>query len=51
MDPVRDIAIIRHELIQKDLEVMQRKAKEFGKKAAKSQDKLIREEYDILQKV
>jgi obg-like ATPase 1 len=45
MDPVRDIKIIRHELIQKDLDVIGRKAKEFGKKASKSPDKLMREEY------
>lgn len=51
MDPVRDIRIIRHELIQKDFEIMERKTKEFGKKAAKSQDKLLREEYEVLQKV
>ena len=43
MDPVRDIGIIRHELILKDLDVMQKKVKEFGKKAVKSQDKMIRE--------
>lgn len=51
MDPVRDIDIIRHELIQKDREVIGRKSKEFGKKAAKSQDKLLREEWEVLQKV
>jgi ribosome-binding ATPase YchF (GTP1/OBG family) len=27
MDPVRDIKIIRHELIQKDTEIIERKAK------------------------
>lgn len=51
MDPVRDIAIIRHELVQKDLEVVGRKAREFGKKAAKSADRLLREEWEVLQRV
>jgi obg-like ATPase 1 len=51
MDAVRDIGIIRHELIQKDLEVVGRKAREFGKKAAKSPDKLLREEWEVMQRV
>lgn len=51
MDPVRDIKIIRHELIQKDIEIIEKKVKEFAKKASKTQDKNIKEEYEVLAKV
>ena len=50
MDPVRDIGIIRHELIQKDIDWVSKRVKEMGRKAAKSQDKLVREEFDLLKK-
>ena len=50
MDSVRDVKIIRHELIQKDLDIIEKRNREFGRKAAKSQDKAIREEYDVMLK-
>jgi obg-like ATPase 1 len=42
MDSVRDVKIIRHELIQKDLDIIEKRNREFGRKAAKSQDKTIK---------
>jgi obg-like ATPase 1 len=51
MDAVRDINIIRHELIMKDLDIVGRKVKDMGRKAAKTQDKMLKEEYEIILKV
>jgi obg-like ATPase 1 len=50
MDAVRDVEIIRNELIFKDREVMEKKVKEIGRKAAKSQDRAFREEFEVIQK-
>ena len=45
MDPVRDVEIIRNELIIKDKDSIEKKVREFGRKALKSHDKNIREEH------
>ena len=45
MDPVRDIEIIRNELVIKDRDIVEKKVREIGRKASKSQDKAFREEY------
>lgn len=42
MDAVRDIKIIRHELIQKDLEMVERKTKEYSRKASKGTDRNLK---------
>ena len=51
MDPVRDIKIIRHELIQKDLDIIQKKIEEIARKAKKTQDKQLKMQYDVMLKV
>jgi ribosome-binding ATPase YchF (GTP1/OBG family) len=38
MDAVRDIHIIKNELIQKDIEIVSRKINEMSKKASKTTD-------------
>ena len=50
MDPVRDIKIIRHELIQKDLAIIQKKIEEIARKAKKTQDKQLKMQYDVMLK-
>ena len=45
MNPVRDIQIIRQELIEKDKSMLTKKLNEFAKKASKTQDKGIKLEY------
>lgn len=42
MDAVRDIKIIRDELIQKDIEGVSKKIQEMSKKAAKTQDQNLK---------
>ena len=42
MDPIRDIKIIKNELIQKDKATMAKKLAELEKKAKKTQDKNIK---------
>lgn len=42
MDPARDVKIITNELIQKDIDILEKKNKEFGRKASKSLDKTIK---------
>lgn len=49
-DAVRDIKIIRHELIQKDLDIINKKIDEASRKAKKSQDKQIKFQYDTMLK-
>ena len=43
MDAARDVKIIRQELIQKDKDIIEKRVREFGRKASKSQDKSVRE--------
>ena len=50
MDAVRDINIIKHELIQKDLDIISKKIQEFERKAKKSQDKQIKMQYQVMLK-
>ena len=50
MDAVRDINIIKHELIQKDLDIINKKIQEFERKAKKSQDKQIEMQYQVMLK-
>ncbi len=42
MDAARDVKIIINELIQKDIDILEKKNKEFGRKASKSLDKTIK---------
>jgi len=49
-DPVRDIKIIRHELIQKDLEIISKKIEEASRKAKKTQDKQLKVQYETMLK-
>ena len=49
-DAVRDINIIKHELIQKDLDIINKKIQEFERKAKKSQDKQIKTQYQVMLK-
>lgn len=49
-DAVRDIKIIRHELIQKDLDIITKKVDQASRKAKKSQDKQVRFQYDVMLK-
>lgn len=51
MDPIRDIKIIKNELIMKDKDILAKKLHEFEKKAGKTQDKNIKAEYEVLKKV
>ncbi len=50
MDAIRDIKIIKNELIQKDKDILSKKLAEYQKKAKKSQDKSIQLEYAVLKK-
>lgn len=45
MDAIRDIKIIKNELIMKDRDILSKKLHEYEKKAAKTQDKNIKAEY------
>lgn len=49
-DAVRDIKIIRHELIQKDLDIINKKVEEVSRKAKKTQDKQLKFQYDVMLK-
>lgn len=49
-DAVRDIKIIRHELIQKDLEIIDKKVEETSRKAKKTQDKQLKFQYETMVK-
>ena len=51
MDAVRDIKIIRHELIQKDLDIIQKKIDEMSRKAKKTQDKQLKMQYEVMLKI
>jgi obg-like ATPase 1 len=51
MDAIRDIKIIKNELIMKDRDILSKKLNEYEKKAAKTQDKNIKAEYEVLKKV
>ena len=43
MDATRDVKIIREELIAKDKDILEKRVREFGRKAEKSQDRTLRE--------
>ena len=45
MNPARDVDIIRTELIIKDRDIVEKKVREIGRKASKSQDRSFRDEY------
>lgn len=47
---MRDIKIIRHELIQKDLDIINKKVEEVSRKAKKTQDKQLKFQYDVMLK-
>jgi ribosome-binding ATPase YchF (GTP1/OBG family) len=51
MDAIRDIKIIKNELIMKDRDILSKKLNEYEKKAVKTQDKNIKAEYEVLKKV
>ncbi len=51
VDPVRDIEIINVELLLADLEVIDNRINRIGKKAILSNDKLVKKEAEILNKV
>lgn len=51
MDPVRDVEIIRDELIKKDLQVVTKRADDMANKAARAQNnREIKLTYDTLLK-
>jgi len=51
VDPVRDMEIIASELRQKDLALMKKKLDHMGKGAKRSNDKKIKEECDVVEKI
>ena len=51
VDPIRDIEIINVELLLADLEVIENRINKIGKKALLSNDKLVKKEAEILNKI
>lgn len=51
VDPIRDIEIINVELLLADLEVIENRINKIGKKALFSNDKLVKKEAEILNKI
>ena len=51
MDSVRDIKIIKNELIKKDIDTVENRIEDFGRKAKRSQDKSVKFHYEVLLKV
>lgn len=51
MDSLRDINIIKEELIFKDMDISTKKLNELTKKVGRTQDKNIKLEYEVIKKV
>ncbi len=51
MNPVRDVEIIRDELIRKDEQIVNKRIDQMSSKAARSQDKGVKTTFNTLLKV
>jgi ribosome-binding ATPase YchF (GTP1/OBG family) len=51
VDSLRDINIIKEELIFKDMDISTKKLNELTKKVGRTQDKNIKLEYEVIKKV